>query len=314
VTVDVTLLEAHSFRLDERLGISERFLRLRAGGAETLGVLALPLGERRGPGWVVCHSFGSEQVDLHLLDVAIARSLAASGFPALRFHSQGYGDSRNVWAPAGPTTQLRDTLEVVGQLPDLAGVEGLGLVGARFGGTVAALLAGRTGASHLVLVHPIVSGSKYAAELLRSRVIIELLGEKPAEATTVERLKDELAARGMVNIKGWPLRTGAYEELRAIDLMKQMDPFAGRALVVQVSRGSSVQGPISRLHERLRAMGAESGLQVVTHPSAPNFGYEHFRPVAKEMLGDILEGVNQAVVERTLRWLGAGAATEGRIG
>ncbi|HYV01552.1 MAG TPA: hypothetical protein VEM93_04345 [Actinomycetota bacterium] len=314
MTVDVTLLESHSSRLDDRLRISEGFLRLRAGGAETLGVLALPLGERRGPGWVVSHSFGSEQVDLHMLDVAVARSLASAGFPTLRFHSQGYGDSGDVWVPASPTTQLRDTLEVIGQFTELAEVEGLGLIGARFGGTVAALVAGRAGASHLVLLHPIVSGSRYAAELLRSRVIIELLGEKPAEATTVERLKEELAARGMVNIKGWPLRTDAYEELRAIDLVKEMDPFAGRALVVQVSRGSSVQGAMSRLRDRLRAMGAESELQVVTHPSAPNFGYEHFRPVARELLGDILEGVNQALVERTLQWLGVGEEAEGRAG
>jgi pimeloyl-ACP methyl ester carboxylesterase len=314
VTVDVKLLEAHSSRMDERIGISERFLRLRAGGAETLGVLALPLGERRGPGWVVCHSFASEQVDLHMLDVALGRSLAAAGHPTLRFHAQGYGDSGEAWAPAAPSTQLRDTLEVIEQFGDLAEVEGLGLVGARFGGTVAALVAGRTGASHLVLLHPIVSGPRYAAELLRSRVIVELLGERPSEATTVEQLKDELAMRGVVSIKGWPLRRDAYDELRAIDLMKEMDPFSGRALVVQVSRGSSVQRAMSRLQQRLRELGAEAELEVVTHPSAPNFGYEHFRPVAKEVLGDILEGVNQALIDRTLGWLGAGTSAEGRAG
>ena len=46
-------------------------------------------------------------------------------------------------------------------------------------------------------------------------------------------------------------------------------------------------------------------VQVLTHPSAPNFGNEHFRPSGKDTLGDVLDGVNTGLVERSLAWLGA---------
>ena len=303
MSVDEALLEAHSSNRDSRLGISERFVRLQAGPADTLGVIASPLGIPQRLGWVICHSFGSEQVDLHLTDVAMARGLARAGFPTLRFHCQGYGDSWDYSVPPRPSTQLRDTLDVLGQFPTLVGVEQIGLIGARFGGTVAALAADRVGASRLVLTHPIVNGAKYAAEVLRSRVITDMLGEDPNHAVTAQQLKAELALTGMVNIKGWRLHGEVFDELRQVDLLKEVGRFSGRAHVFQVSRRQTPSPSLVRLVDHYRGLGAETDLDVISHVAAPNFGYEHFRPLAKDVLGDILEGVNQVLVERTIRWL-----------
>src|SRR5439155_7824379 len=85
MAIDEALLEAHASQRDQRLGISEEFIRIEAGTGRTLGVLALPMGERKPLGWMVCHSFGAEQVDLHMTDVALSRSLAAAGYPTVRF-------------------------------------------------------------------------------------------------------------------------------------------------------------------------------------------------------------------------------------
>jgi len=308
MSVDEALLEGHSSYRDSRLGISERFVRLLAGPADTLGVIASPLGIPQRLGWVICHSFGSEQVDLHLTDVAMARGLARAGFPTLRFHCQGYGDSWDYSVPPRPSTQLRDTLDVLEQFPAMAQIDQVGLIGARFGGTVAALAADRIGASGLVLIHPIVSGAKYAAEVLRSRVITEMLGEDPNRAVTADQLKAEMATTGMVNIKGWALHRDVFDELRQVDLLKEVGRLSGRALVFQVTRRRTPSPSLVHLIEKLRSRGAEAELDVISHVAAPNFGYEHFRPVAKDVLGDILEGVNHSLVERTLLWLTAGAA------
>ena len=56
MAIDEALLEAHASHRDQRLGISEEFIRIEAGTGRTLGVLALPMGERKPLGWMVCHS------------------------------------------------------------------------------------------------------------------------------------------------------------------------------------------------------------------------------------------------------------------
>ncbi|SRR6266568_2658358 len=302
--VDEALLEAHASYRDERLGISERFVRLRAGGARTWGVLSLPTGERRSPSWLICHSFGLEQIDLHMTDVAFARALAAAGHPVLRFHCQGYGDADDVATPPTPSSHLRDTLEVAEQMPGLCGDQDLALVGSRFGAAVAALAAQRLGASRAVMAAPVVSGSRYAAELLRARVFSELMGDTPHQAVTMKDMKAAMASEGLVNVKGWPLHRTVYEELGRFDLLKGLERFTGRALVLQVSRSPEPQKGLVRLLDRLREVGARASLETVTHTAAPNFGYEHFRPVAKDLLGDVTAGINQGLCERVLGWLG----------
>lgn len=303
--IDEALLDAHASFASDELGIAERFVRLQAGPAATWGVLSTPLGERRPMAWVLCHSYGLEQVDLHMTDLAMARALAAAGYPTLRFHCQGYGDSDDIDTPPTITSQLRDTNDVLGQVRGLTGATEVGLAGSRFGAAVALAAADvpESDVSAVILVQPVVSGSKYAVELLRSRVVIEMLGETPWAATTVEKLREELSANGMVNIKGWRLRAEAVADMERYELGKQVERFRGRALVLQISRGESVQGQFGRLVARLQKLGAEADLEVVTHPSAPNFGSEHFRPSGKDTLSDVLGGVNAAVSERTVAWV-----------
>jgi hypothetical protein len=107
----------------------------------------------------------------------------------------------------------------------------------------------------------------------------------------------------MVNVKGWRLDREAGEELRAVDLVDQVSGFSGRALIVQVSRSAELQGSLRRLAGALQRSGADARLEVLVHAAAPNFGHEHFRPVEKGLLGDVLEGVNQGVIELTMAWL-----------
>src|SRR5439155_7348028 len=187
--------------------------------------------------------------------------------------------------------------------PGLTGVPGLAFAGSRFGATVAALAAARLVSPQVVMTAPVVSGSKYVLEVLRSRVYSELMGERPESAVTVQDLKAELATNGFVNVKGWPLHRDQVEELEGVDLLKQLDSFPGRALVLQVSRGETPQKGLVRLADKLRASGAGVTLSVVNHPAAPNFGFEHFHPVARDLLGDTTAGVNQALCERAVAWI-----------
>ncbi len=91
--MDTDLLERHRSFSNHRLGVAERFVDLELSSGRTVGVLSTPLDGAREVGWVICHGFGTEQVDLQATDAAVARGVAAAGYPVLRFHSLGYGDS-----------------------------------------------------------------------------------------------------------------------------------------------------------------------------------------------------------------------------
>lgn len=300
--VDEALLEAHRSFEDSTLGIRERFLSLEIGTGTTIGVLSRPLGNERPLGWVICHSFGMEQMDLHMTEVAIARSLAAAGWPVLRFHCQGYGDSQDIHAEPDPLTHLRDTEDAVRHMKAASGVEQIGLVGARFGGAIAALAADREDLPYLIMISPSVSGRSYTRELLRGQVFTEL-AESAGEGSTVGDLRQTLASQDEVNIKGLNLTRRVTEEIAKIDLATDLRRFKGKALLVQVSRGSQTHKALAKLDATMKSSGAETTLKVVTDQLAIYFGHQHVRPVKSDVLGDALEGLTGNLTQTILEWV-----------
>jgi pimeloyl-ACP methyl ester carboxylesterase len=309
--LDQALLESYRSFRDERLGFSERFVQLEVGDSWTLGVLSSPVGPTRPFGWLICHSFGNEQVDLAPSETAIARGLASSGFQVLRFHCRGYGDAGDIGTPPGPGTQVLDTLDAVRQLREMTGVQALGAVGARFGGAVALLAAERAGLSRLILVSPVTDGRRYMTELLR----FQRMGELAAgQKGTVEDLRSGLLHQGWVNVQGWELHRHVYEEFQRFDLAAQLPRFEGRALILQVSSGDRVQRPIAGLADRLGEAGASVEVRVVTDRAAPNFGYEHFRPVSATELEDSLTEINKALISAIVAWTAPAAHPDPQLG
>jgi hypothetical protein len=106
----------------------------------------------------------------------------------------------------------------------------------------------------------------------------------------------------MVNVKGLALHRAVFDEFQELDLTKDLHRFSGRALLFQVSRGETPQGPLVKLRRTLEGLGATVDVEVITDPAAPHFGYEHFQPVAKDELGDSLETVNDTLAVSTARW------------
>ena len=155
-------LERLRYRESSHLGIREEFMRANLGGGNSVAVLSSPLGDRRALGWVICHSFGLEQGDLQSVETPLARQLSANGFPVLRYHGQGYGDSDFPAERVSLQSHLTDALDAAGTLTDKTGVSSVGLIGARFGATVASLIADRLNATALVMWDPVINGRSYA--------------------------------------------------------------------------------------------------------------------------------------------------------
>jgi alpha/beta superfamily hydrolase len=304
VAIDQTFLEAHARIERPDVGISETFLRPRLGSATTVALLYEPLGDRQPEGWVICHSFGQEQSHLMEHEVAVARALAMAGFATLRFHGQGYGDSMGDPEDVGLRSHLADTHDAVGLLTEQPGIERVGVLGARFGGLVAALAADREGLPLLALWEPATQGSAYMRELLRTQAAFELTTDDagPGEADSSASVLEELQTKGWADVKGLRVSREAYEEIVSVSLERDVTAFAGDALIVGLSRSGSASPKLSRLAARLRELGAACEEAVVTDDQARAFGQYHYAGPDLAFKVDTQANMERALAETTVAW------------
>jgi pimeloyl-ACP methyl ester carboxylesterase len=229
-----------------QLRVRETFLTPTIGGAPTVAVLSEPLDQTGvTTAWVLCHSYGVEQIYGRGIEVELARALARLGFAVLRFDCQGYGDSGALDERPSLATHLRDTVEAAALVRGL-GYESLAFGGPLFGGAVAALAADAVGAAALALWEPVVDGRSFLRARERALAIASL-------------------SHGAAAADEPPLGTEAVEAVERLDLRRDLAAFAGESLLVQVSRGESLQPAVAELQARLHELGGRSAAAVV-HP------------------------------------------------
>lgn len=299
--VDVGYLASMRSFDDAARGFTERFLTPTLGGARTVATLTEPLGPRRSIGWVLCHSFGLEHVYLRTMEAAFARQMAAAGFPCLRFHCRGYGDGAFVAEGVGLSSHVADTIDAVALLRREMRVATVGLAGARFGASVAAIVAAREDAEGLILWDPLVAGNRYLDGLLRQTLLADLAANEASPATnralTAVRLEDP------ADIQGIPLNKKASDELSAMDLVEEIGSFTGRALVVQISRTGQPSSDIERLLVALRRGAASPEFDTVV-PAAKQrpFGGPRFRGNIDGTKTDTQRDLQADLIDRAIRW------------
>lgn len=273
--MDAAMLDRHR-RFEDHDGlIAEEFLRPTIGGARTVAVLTRPARPSAGTGWVVCPGFGEEQAHGYRLEVMASRALGRAGFPVLRFHAQGYGDSERPIEHVSLGSHLADAADAVSVLREHAGVEAVGIAGAWLGGTIAALTADRLELALMALWQPVCDGASYLRSVLRSVTLARLAGRGKVEGSSQpeeEELRRRLSQRGWVDVNGFPLSARAAEELDGVDLLRDLGRFRGRSLVVGITRSGRVGESLRQLVGRLEDLGGRSELSVVTSAQAAWFG------------------------------------------
>jgi pimeloyl-ACP methyl ester carboxylesterase len=300
MTVDVAMLESLSSFTEPAFGISERFVDVELRSGSTVGVLARPSGDPAPIGWLICHSFGPEQANLYAVEVAVARRLARRGFPVLRFHCQGYGDSARTDFTPSVESHVQDTMDAVEVLRALTGARTVGLVGARFGAAVAAMVAPGTGADLLVLLAPVVRGKRYLRQLIRARAIIELAEDGTPDAGPEDPWA-ALQAGGSVSVRGSMITADDYRAFDRIDL-REIDDVAGAALVVQVSTSEEPSRDVTELVDHLRSAGVAVSTRIATDRFASLFGERHFRPADDDVLADMAADLNENIAGMVADW------------
>jgi hypothetical protein len=301
---DEEFLLRHRRYEDRQARFSEEFHQIRLGLGRTVVVLSRPIGPALPVGWVICHSFGMEQLHLSRLDVLMARSLSSAGFPVLRYHGQGYGDSELGMETVGLDSHLGEAGEALDWMVKQDGVEQVGMIGARLGGAVALMVAVRRQLRYAAVWEPMVRGSQYVRELLRSRGLAEVVGGKSVDvASEIELERQTLAEQGWIDIKGVPFSRSAHDEIAAIDLVKDLTRWEGSALVGGVSRTGKVGTALTKLAQHLESIGGKADVEVVTDRYAAQFGQFRFQTIeggtAKK---DTQLALNRAMAAATAAW------------
>jgi exosortase A-associated hydrolase 2 len=238
-------------------------LFFEGGDYRLFGVVHQPVGTPSGAAWVFCHPFAEEKLWAQRVYVSFARTLAARGAWVVRFDMMGNGDSEGQFSAASVNTMLSDIDCAIRYLEGVSGISrGIGLLGLRFGATLAALAAERSPkVGKLVLWEPIVDGAKYMQEMLRINLTTQSAVYKEIRHNR-EALVRMMREGTTVNIDGYELAYPCYEQATAVNLKKGRKRFDGSCLIVQIGRdGQPVNPDLKALQETYPAGDLQSAVE-----------------------------------------------------
>jgi pimeloyl-ACP methyl ester carboxylesterase len=216
------------------------------------GVLHSPLGRARDTGVVLLCPGIQEYDKSHWPLRSLAGSLAARGFPVLRFDYRGTGDSAGSPEDATIETWVEDARLAHDEIRDATGVSKVSLVGLRLGAAIAVLTSAAVADVHsLFLWEPVISGARYLEEL-----------ERADEAARLQLLHPPRRAPGD-ETGGYLFPRCVRESIARLDLSRSQAPRAKRiaafvaqprADVTSFERGVGAQGGHVEVHVTGRRM------------------------------------------------------------
>jgi len=204
------------------------------GTYRLFGTLHEPEKQSRRSGYVLCYPFAEERLWAQRVYVDFARELSRRGNPVLRFDFMGTGDSDGKFEDADVETFLSDIGCAMRTLnAKIPGLNDVGLIGLRFGATLAALATERTDVSRLVLWDPIIDGNQYMQEILRSNLMTQTVIFKKVQKDRKMLIQDLMEGK-TVNADGYEISRKLYEGISEVRLNERVNRFQNRCLIVQI--------------------------------------------------------------------------------
>ena len=202
-------------------------------GKRLFAVLHSPNKNSLNKGIIFCHPYAEEKQLSQRIFVRFARELCNGGFHVLRFDCYGYGDSEGDFENTKLEIQIANTIKAINVLEVQCGIKEVCLLGLRWGGTVAALVAERDSkVENLILWAPIINGKEYLEELIKKQLLSNLVNKNAAASKS--RIFEEIRSKGFFNIEGHPLTMASVEEMSGINLTTQLSNFKGNAFIVTI--------------------------------------------------------------------------------
>ncbi|MDH3499511.1 MAG: hypothetical protein OEM97_05275 [Acidimicrobiia bacterium] len=245
-------------RVDPSTGCVELAEFIDVGQDLVYTVHHLPPSSRAGHSLVMCSPFFAEFPRNYRREVLVARRLAERGVAVTRFHHRGVGNSTGDAALMGLDRLIEDARRVAAVAAETSGAHSLAFHGTRLAGFTAAAAA--IGAQMPVsLWEPVVRGSKYFNEVLRTRMVQAVHdGETDVSAGS---LRHELTSGAPVDVLGHSLHPELYTSLHDQTLDELLGPPAREILVVEFGRKRK---DVGRMIERALEQGLTATLAVST--------------------------------------------------
>ena len=234
---------------------TEDLVRWRSFAGELVGVYHPPASGRARADVVVVHPFAEEKKFSHRVLVKLARELARRDVATLRFDLSGSGDSTGDTDTARLDQWRLDIASACVQAEARAEAPPV-LVGLRLGATLALIHAAHAQTPPaIVLWEPVIDGRKYVDDILRRRMIKEMMttGKK---ATGRDAVLARLDADGFLDLDGLSVGKGLIEDIASLNVTAIAKAFSGRALCVQIAYNAKVSPALEELAATLTAAGA----------------------------------------------------------
>ena len=200
-------------------------------------------------GIVFCHPFAEEKLISHRIMLNVARTLTNKGIYCLRFDFMGHGDSDGNFEDATVETRLSDIRNAIDFFKMRTNAEKVGLLGVRFGATLAALTnANLSGLDFLILISPVIDGKSYIENCLRSNLTTQMATHKKILKDR-NALVNDLMRGEKVNIDGYLLNQTLFQQISECALLQTPMTPPPHSLVIQISRKDSQ--PIDSALEKL---------------------------------------------------------------
>lgn len=189
---------------------------------------------------LLCNPFGEEAIRAHRVFRVMAARLAREGISVLRFDYFGTGDSSGASHEGTPTRWGKDVRQAHDELVRRTGASNIMWIGLRYGANLALLASARpVKLSRLILWDPLISGSKYLAELAEGhagymRWDLEDWDPDP-----------DAPAQGL----GWPLKDELRSALERLDLSKPRFSSARQVMAIVSSPDPEAMAVLARLAE-----------------------------------------------------------------
>lgn len=228
------------------------------------------------PVLVHVHGLGVEQLTLYRQEVLVARAAARLGFPVLRFHARGHGDSAGDFADVTLPRLVADARHAADEARRRSGATRVVWLGVRFGALVAAEAArGRGDTAAIALWEPVLKPVDHFRSQLRFLLFSRIAGGIRPEATA-----DELLARaragGEVDVNGYLLHRAILESSDGATLAASLTGVRHPVLLAQVQQRAKLAPGFEALCATLREQGAavttalihaEPGYQNIANPA-----------------------------------------------
>jgi pimeloyl-ACP methyl ester carboxylesterase len=253
---------------------------MRVDGTPVYAVFhAAAPGRAGAPVVVHVHGLGVEQITLYRQEVLAARAAAARGFPVLRFHARGHGDSGGGSADVTLGTLVADAMAAADEALRRSGRDRVVWLGVRLGALVTALAggpgSGRTDAAAFLFWEPVAKPADFFRQQLRTLLFSQVAGGHRPEAT-VDQLLARLESQGSVDVLGYTLQRSLVQSLAGASLARALTGGRARVMLAQVEARARLSPAHTQLVEALRAGGSdvttalvqeEPGYQLMSNPA-----------------------------------------------